>query len=142
MEDDFDDTQSLFCDFVDEIDSMIDDEDFDALLRIPQNDLSSLPKIDQPPAERNAKRKRDEDLPLEEVILSPLFKTPSMLATLLCPVCMNVMQEPMVLSPCGHTFCKMCCGKFAPKKMSTRSKSFWFNHTQPSYKVYYGRSSL
>jgi len=78
----------------------------------------------QPPSERNAKRKRDEDLPLEEVILSPLFKTPSMLATLLCPVCMNVMQEPMVLSPCGHTFCKMCCGKFAPKKCPLDRRAF------------------
>jgi len=78
----------------------------------------------QPPSERNAKRKRDEDLPLEEVILSPLFKTPSMLATLLCPVCMSLMQEPMVLSPCGHTFCKKCCGKLAPKKCPLDRRAF------------------
>lgn len=66
---------------------------------------------------RGVKRKRDnEPQEVEDVVLWKSLSSPNMLGYLQCPICMEVFEDPVCISPCGHTFCKKCHDKLMPRK--------------------------
>ena len=61
-----------------------------------------------------------------------------------CPICLDILCQPKVVSCCGHSFCAVCIGRVASShkpcplcgRMFTLSDNMWLERTLNGYKVH------